>query len=205
MEKLDIQIADEMRRVTGAKQRRRFAVMSGVVTAADTDDDTCTVQLTADADGVPTDGILLNVVTENTNGMYMLPAVDAHCVVAEVDGPGQLKQLLWASEYTEVKLTVGSSQFSVVDGTVKAQVGGSTKLTMTDGQVVAQAGAQTKLTMTGSGHKIEANGKDLKDVLGDLVQHIMALTVTTGVGPSGTPINFADFVSDAAAINEVLV
>jgi hypothetical protein len=149
---------------------------------------TCTVQLTADADGVPTDGVLLNVVTDNTNGMYMLPAVDAHCVVAEVDGPGQLKQVLWASEYTEVQFTVGSSKLTVTDGTVKVKVG-----------------AQTKLTMTGSGHKIEAGGQDLGAVLKNVLLHIMAMTVTTGMGPSGTPINFADFENDYTQLAEILL
>lgn len=32
--------------------------------------------------------------------------------------------------------------------------------------------------------------------LSEILDHILALTVPTGVGPSGTPLNFADFASD---------
>jgi hypothetical protein len=203
-DKLDQKIGDELRRITGAGSKRRFPVMSGVVTAVDSGEMTCTVQLTADAEDTPTDGILLNVLLENTNGMYMLPVVDANCVVCEVDGPGQLKQLLWADSYTKVQVTVGSSQLTVIDGNVEVAVGNS-QLTVTSDQIEAVVGGSTKLTMTSSGHKIEAGGQDLGTALQNLLTHIMAITVPTGTGPSGIPNNLADFLSDATTLSGILV
>lgn len=206
MSKLDSNIGLELARVTGVGEGKRFPVMSGVVTAVDSGDMTCTVQLTADAEDTPTDGLLMNVVLENTNGMYMLPVVNADCIVCEVDGPGQLKQLLWASSYTKVSVQVGSDTTIVVtDGQVQTKVGGSTKLTMTDSQIEAVVGGSTKLTMTSAGHKIEAGGQDLGTALQDLLTHIMAITVPTGTGPSGIPINIADFVADATTLSGILV
>ena len=42
--------------------------------------------------------------------------------------------------------------------------------------------------------KIENDSHNLKDLLDELFDLILALTVTTGVGPSGTPINAPDFI-----------
>ncbi len=122
-DKLDQLIGNEHRRICGIGRGLHYPVMSGVVTAVDSDGMTCTVQLTVDAEGTPTDGVLMNVVLENTNGMYLLPAVNAHCVVAEVDGPGQLKQMLWASSYTKVVVTVGSSQLTVENDLIQLNDG----------------------------------------------------------------------------------
>jgi hypothetical protein len=41
--------------------------------------------------------------------------------------------------------------------------------------------------------KWATDNEDLKDLLSDLLTAIKTLTVTTAVGPSGTPINIADF------------
>jgi hypothetical protein len=43
------------------------------------------------------------------------------------------------------------------------------------------------------GFKIENGNFGLKKSLSALIDAILAMTVTTGTGPSGTPINFADF------------
>ena len=49
-----------------------------------------------------------------------------------------------------------------------------------------------------------SGGAGLKKTLGELIDAIMKLTVPTGVGPSGTPINAADFVKVKQGLNDYL-
>jgi len=133
-DKVDIQIGEHHRRIAGTNRGRRFPVMSGKVMAGsyDEDDNTVSVQLTADADDTPTEGVLLNVITANTNGMYLVPADDADCIVCEIDGPGQLKQVLWASEYVEVSVIAGDAQLKMKNGKFSLKNGAVDFKTMMD-------------------------------------------------------------------------
>jgi hypothetical protein len=63
---------------------------------------------------------------------------------------------------------------------------------------------QTICTLTSSGVHIEGGGKSLATVLSNLLSHIQALTVSTGTGPSGTPLNISDFVNDANDLQQIL-
>ena len=170
-DQIDKRIGEELRRIVGAGQKRRFPVMSGVVQAIN-EDGTCSVQLTSGAEDTPTDGILLNVVTENVNGLYLVPAANADCLVAEVDGPGQLKQLLWASKYTEVRMTVGSSKLSVKDGLMQFNDGSL-------GGMVKVAALTAKLN-------------NLENIVNDLVAkyntHTHILTLTSGTGTAAPTV-----------------
>jgi hypothetical protein len=49
--------------------------------------------------------------------------------------------------------------------------------------------------------KWATDAENLKDLLADLLTAIKAITVTTGVGPSGTPINVASFVAIENRLN----
>jgi len=53
----------------------------------------------------------------------------------------------------------------------------------------------TELKMTENGWTIKTSSESLKAIISDLIDKIMALTVTTPVGPSGVPINVADFAA----------
>ena len=53
----------------------------------------------------------------------------------------------------------------------------------------------TELIMTASGWTIKRGSESLKSIISDTLDKIMALTVTTPVGPSGVPINLADFAA----------
>jgi hypothetical protein len=48
----------------------------------------------------------------------------------------------------------------------------------------------------------QSNEEDLKAILADLLTAIKTLTVPTGVGPSGTPINVLDFQNIELRINK---
>ena len=119
-DKDDIKIGMELRRIVGMNGVR-FTVMSGVVTAVNTGDNSCTVKLTCGDDDVPSEGILLNVLLGNMGGVYGMPAENANCIVAEVDGPG-MWELLKADSYTNVYASA-STLFQFNDGSL----GGLTK------------------------------------------------------------------------------
>jgi hypothetical protein len=96
-------IAQDIRTIAqGQESKMYFAVMSGVIVSVDNTAMTCEVKLTCGDDATPTDGILLNVFLENKGGVYLIPAVNVNCLVCEVDGPGQLKELLKADSYTNI-------------------------------------------------------------------------------------------------------
>jgi hypothetical protein len=101
------------------KQRGRnsYPVMSGVVKGVDVDAMTCEVLLSTDEDDAATDGVLLNVVLEGKGGFYHVPAVDALCVVAEVNGGGLL-ELLKASVYDRVYVKGGGKFIDIKDSVV---------------------------------------------------------------------------------------
>lgn len=97
--------------------RNSFPVLSGVVKAVDTDAMSCTVLLSTDEDETPTEEILLNVVLKGKTGFYHVPAVDAYCIVAEIDG-GSTLELLKASAYDRVYMKGGGKFVDVTDDAV---------------------------------------------------------------------------------------
>lgn len=63
----------------------------------------------------------------------------------------------------------------------------------------------TEISGNGDGIILKRAGESLKKILSDTFDAIVAMTVTTGVGPSGTPINFADFQSLKNRLNDLLI
>ena len=53
---------------------------------------------------------------------------------------------------------------------------------------------ESSFSMTAEGFAAGRGGSGLRSTLEQLIDAICALTVTTGTGPSGTPINAADFM-----------
>lgn len=94
----------------------RYPLMSGVVKEVDADKALCSVLLTVD-DEQPTEGICLNAVSLNNNGIMIYPKVGSNVVVGEVDGAGKLC-VIRCSDADEVRVTVGSSKVSVKDGAI---------------------------------------------------------------------------------------
>lgn len=52
---------------------------------------------------------------------------------------------------------------------------------------------------------IKSQNEDMKTLLSDLLDAIKKLTVTTSVGPSGVPINLADFEAIKQRLNNLLI
>lgn len=177
MDKTDIKIGNELRRITHTDGKDRFPVMSGVVMAGSTDEGemTCDVRLSVDLDPsdpdfMPTPAVQITAALESTNGLVLYPADNSQVWVAEIDGPGKWG-IVKCSDLVKVVATINNS----------------------------------KLTMTADGFKIEAGGKNLGTVLQNLISHIEALTVGTGTGPSGVPINLTDFTNDGLDLSNILL
>jgi len=52
---------------------------------------------------------------------------------------------------------------------------------------------------------VKAGGEDLKEILDDLLDEINLITVPTAWGPSGTPINAANFSAIKLRIDKILI
>lgn len=61
------------------------------------------------------------------------------------------------------------------------------------------------LTIKPAGYEMVVGDKNFGKVMGDLLAALQALTVTTGVGPSGTPINVADFIKVETDLKSILI
>lgn len=60
------------------------------------------------------------------------------------------------------------------------------------------------IEMDSSGIKISKGSESLKAILSDLITAIKALTVPTGTGPSGTPINSTAFTAISNRLTQLL-
>lgn len=80
-------IGEHIRRIAGTSYSQ-LPIMSGVVKNVDETEGTCEVDLSIDGDAT-TSGILINAVTNNNNGVLLIPAQNSHVWVAEIDGPGK--------------------------------------------------------------------------------------------------------------------
>ncbi len=63
---------------------------------------------------------------------------------------------------------------------------------------------ETSFTIDASGYSIEHNGESLTQILKDLLDRIVAITVPTSSGASGTPINAADFTNIKTRLDNLL-
>ena len=117
MDAEDIKFADNIKRIAGTDEKTRFPVMSGKVLSVNTEDMTADVLLTVDADGDETYAVPanLNVINGNTDGMYLIPADNADCEVAEIDGPGKWS-MIRASKYVKASIKVGDAVITAKDG-----------------------------------------------------------------------------------------
>ena len=64
--------------------------------------------------------------------------------------------------------------------------------------------AEGKISIGKENYEPGVLGNKLKDLLGRVLDKIMALTVPTAVGPSGVPVNSADFASIKTELDNLL-
>lgn len=164
-------------------------VFHGVVIAVDEKEFTCTVKCDGLVDYY--DVRLRGLVKPELKGFAFIPAVGSTVLVCRIGGSNDL----FVCQYTEVdKFFLTSGDISLTFDQEKIEVLKGDKVSVlidTDSMVVNADQATIK---AGSGGLTLTKGSSgLKKTLDDLLTAIQKLTVTTGTGPSGPPINMADF------------
>lgn len=124
-------------------------------------------------------------------------ASDTSCTVARVDAPDLLDVRLNAFDddlqsYVTIVPAVGSV---VLVGAVDGQSQDRVVLSTSEVEKVIWKCGETRLVFDQGGWEIARQGESLKKILTDLIDAITQVTVTTGTGPSGVPINLPAFTA----------
>ena len=185
MNKRTARIKDGIRELA----RQPYEVLSGRMVSGSLDSAKCTIDVLPTNATTPITGVRLNTVTENGKGFVVYPKDGGHVIIMSVDGPG-VWALVNASEISKVQATIGEG-------------GNATTMTMTTQEVRFTQGAASVALKNGK-LSFKNGSKDLNTILTNILQHIQSLTVTTGTGPSGPPINISDFVNDSLDLSQLL-
>lgn len=198
---------DELRR----KLKNQFVgdndiVFLGVVTEVNEDEFTCTVQRDEQVDYF--DVRLRGLVNAELQGFAFIPKVKSMVLVCRIGRSNEL----FVCQFTEIdkivftdndlELRIDLDNINIkkgdnitihVDAEKLEVVNDKTKITH-EAEALTMVSDKATVKITTKGLTLTKGGSGLKKTLEDLLTAIKALTVTTGVGPSGPPINIADFV-----------
>lgn len=147
-------------------------VFPATVKEVNEDEFTCSVLF--DDELEYTDVRLRSVIDPGKHGFAFIPSVGSMVLVGRIASSEQLFVAMF-SEIDKVLFTSGSLEV-VVD---------ADKIELKKGEAI--------LRQTEAGFTMIRSGEGLKKILTDLITAITQLTVPTGVGPSGVPINTAVF------------
>ena len=121
---------DKIRKGIRALTHKPYEIVSGTVVAGSVDatEYTMTVLPSDDSEGI--EGVLLNVITNDENGVVLLPKDNSNVIIGSIDGPGEWS-LLKASDLVKVSIVLGSSKVTVTDGLIQFNDGSNGGLTVT--------------------------------------------------------------------------
>ena len=198
---------DEIRRkLQGAFGGDGDSIFQAVVVEVDEEEYTCTVRRDEQVDYF--DVWLRALVKANLQGFAFIPKLQSVVLVARIGRSNEL----FVCQYTEVdkvvftdndlELKVDPDNIDLKKGeniTVHVDAGKlevvNDKTTVThQAEALTLLSDQATVKITTGGLTLAKGSSGLKKTLDDLLTAIQKLTVTTGVGPSGPPINMADFV-----------
>lgn len=207
---------DEIRRkLFGQMGDMVHHVIQGVVTDVNEDEFTCTVRVDDAVDFF--DVRLRGLVDGNLKGLALIPKAQSVVLVCPIGGSNEL----FVCQYTEIdKMVFTDNDLTLTIDTEKLEMsrGGVTITSDTDGTVIKsndttatvngdgielKTGSSTA-KVTSGGLTLKKGGSGLKKTLEGLVDAICQLTVTTGVGPSGIPINVAAFQQIKAEVSQYM-
>ncbi|WP_018669016.1 hypothetical protein [Bacteroides gallinarum] len=180
-------------------------VFQAVVTEVDEKEFTCTVRRDGQVDYF--DVRLRALVDSKLQGFAFIPRLQSTVLVCRIGNSNELFVCRFG-EIDGIVLTAGDTELKAGPDNIDIRKGDKVsvhidadRLEVTNGQtkVTHEAEALTLLSdrttvrITTGGLTLKKGGSGLKKTLGDLLTAIQKLTVTTGVGPSGPPINITDF------------
>lgn len=131
------------------------------------------------------DVLLYAAQNSELKGLVLLPKVGSVVLVAKVASGRYF--IVMQSEQEAMQLTIGDK----------------TSINISEGGMEFIAN-KTKVEFSPAGVVIERDSYGLKQTLDGLIDAITKLTVTTGVGPSGVPVNIADFAQIKQDLNKYL-
>jgi hypothetical protein len=160
-------------------------IISGTVIAGSIDAGAYTVSvLPSDADE-SIEGVMLNAISEDGNGVILFPKDESNVVIGCVDGPGEWT-LIKASEITKAIITIANVKYEINDTHVSIQ----------NGDVL--------FNVSNNVFKMNTASESLFQLLKDCFTYLTALTVSTSSGISSVPVNVADFSSLITRLNNLL-
>lgn len=180
-------------------QEAAETVFYGEVSAVNEGSRTCTVVM----EDIPYENVLLYAV-ENTElkGQVLIPRIGSTVLVERIANYRYFVAMF--SEVAKVLLTIGENTIvEVSEECVRIQSGEKTTVTADAEKCLLQVG-ESVVKATEKGLTFIKGGAGLKKTLEELIDAITKLTVTTGVGPSGVPINAADFIKIKQGLNDYL-
>lgn len=180
-------------------QEAAETVFYGEVSAVNEGSRTCTVVM----EDIPYENVLLYAV-ENTElkGQVLIPRIGSTVLVERIANDRYF--VVMFSEIDKVLLTIGENTIvEVSEECVRIQSGEKTTVTADAEKCLLQVG-ESVVKATEKGLTFIKSGAGLKKTLEELIDAITKLTVTTGVGPSGVPINVADFIKIKQGLNDYL-
>jgi len=115
---------------------------------------------------------------------------------------GEKQKLTFDELHTEINLNKGNTIFNLKDKEAKVTIKDGFDATISDAKTSFIKGNLT-LEMDDR-FKIDVGGKSLKSKLEELIDEIGKITVTTPMGPSGTPINLPQLTILKGKLTELL-
>lgn len=190
-------------------------VIQGVVTEVNEDEFTCTVRVDDAVDYF--DVRLRGLVDGGLQGFAFIPKAQSVVLVCPIGGSNEL----FVCQYTEIdkliftdnnlKLTIDTEKLELErdnvtitsdDSSTVIKASDATATVNTDG-IELKIGSST-ITVTSGGLTLKKGGAGLKKTLESMLDAICQLTVPTGVGPSGVPINMASFKQIKAEVSQYM-
>ena len=174
-------------------------VFYGEISEVDEGARTCTVIMEV----ISYENVLLYAV-ENTElkGLVLIPKVGSTVLVERIANDRYFVAMF--SEIEKALLTIGEkTKAEISEENISIRAGDKTTVMADAENCLLQVG-ESVVKATEKGLTIIKGGAGLKKTLEELINAIMKLTVTTGVGPSGEPINIKEFMKIKQDLNNYL-
>jgi len=182
------EIEEIRRKIMG--ESRDSSVFPAIVTKVDESDFTCEVRRDDAVDYF--DVRLRGLVKGDLQGFAFIPRLQSTVLVCRIGKSNEL----FVCQFTEIdKVIFTSADISLTVDADRIEVlkGGNISIFIDSESMAIQAG-QATIKATTRGLTLTKGSSGLKKTLNDLLAAIQKLTVTTSLGPSGPPINMADFI-----------
>lgn len=166
------------------------SVFQGVVTQVDEEEFTCQIRRDDAVDYF--DVRLRALINPDLQGIALIPKLQSVVLVCRIGNSNEL----FVCQYTEIdKIVFTGGDASLTFDQDKLELSKGEKLSiLLDADSLTIRADKATIRATAKGLTFAKGSSGLKKTLDDLLKAIGKLTVTTGVGPSGPPINISDFM-----------